>query len=141
MRKDSLQSRYADSYLKTAVLTATPGQLTLMLFDGALKFINQARSGFQENNDIRRCEHVHNAITRAQAIVAELQHTLNLNVEGRLPQTLFQLYDYIFSQLQKANLEKDPAPLDLAESCLRPIRDSWAAMLHKQVNEAVNVPA
>ncbi len=127
-----ISSRYADSYRRTAIQTASPGQLTLMLFDGALKHMEQARLAFEEENEMRRCEQVHNAVSRAQAIVAELQHTLNMDIEGDLPATLFQLYDFIFNQLQKTNLEKTPEPLAQAESCLRPIRDGWAEMMDNQ---------
>lgn len=124
-----MTSRYAESYRKTAIQTASPGHLTLMLFDGALKFIDQTRQAFEEENEMRRCELIHNSISRAQAIVSELQHTLNMDIEGDLPKTLFQLYDYVFSQLQKTNLEKNIEYLDNAANCLEPIRDSWADML------------
>lgn len=125
-------ARYAQSYRTTAIQTASPGQLTLMLFDGALKYMDQARAAFEEANEMRRYEQIHNAVARAQAIISELQHTLNMEVEGDLPTTLFKLYEYIFAQLQKTNLEKDMQYLENARNCLEPIRDSWSEMLAGQ---------
>ena len=65
-----------------------------MLFDGALRFMTAAEIGFQEENFARRNEQIHNNILRAQAIITELQATLNMEVGGEFSENLYRLYDF-----------------------------------------------
>lgn len=123
--------QYARSYKVVSIETASPGKLILMLFDGALRFLDAALDGFEIENDTRRNETVNNNILRAQSIVAELQSCLDLTVEGELPMTLYRLYDFVYDQFQKANLKKSRQPLRVAEDILSGIRESWAEMLSK----------
>ena len=123
--------QYARSYKTVSIETASPGKLILMLFDGALRFLDAALDGFEIENDTRRNETVNNNILRAQSIIAELQSCLDLSVDGELPMTLYRLYDFVYDQLQKANLKKSRRPLRVAEDILSGIRESWAEMLSK----------
>lgn len=125
------KSRYAQSYKSTAVETASPARLTLMLFDGGLRFIDQALSSFDDPNLIQMNTRVHTNVTRAQAIVVELQSTLNHEVGGEFSATMHRLYDYIYHRLNEGNLGKKPQPIVEAQSCLRELRDAWAEMLAK----------
>jgi flagellar protein FliS len=119
----------ARKYTEKTIQTASPGKLVLLLFDGALRFMNQAREGFKEENFMKRNETINNNLIKAQNIVAELQSSLDMNVPGELPGTLYKLYDFVYYQLQQANLKKDTEPIGHAEKTIKDLRDAWAEML------------
>lgn len=123
----------AASYRAVAVRTATPGQLILMLFDGALRFIGAAEHGFKEENIVVRNEAVHNNIVKALNILRELQSSLDLKTGGEFAKEMYGLYDFMSSQLQLANIEKDQVPLNHVNKILGEIRDSWSEMLNKSL--------
>lgn len=127
--------RQANPYQKASIETASPGQIILMLYDGALRFLSQAKDGFSLDNPIQRNERVNNNIVRVLNIVAELKDSLNHKVEGDLPKTLDDLYDFIYHHLSQANIKKDPAHLPDCERVLKNLRDSWAEMLLTQEND------
>jgi flagellar protein FliS len=122
----------AGSYGATAVSTASPGVLVLMLFDGALRFISRAEYGFGLESLARRNEEIHNNVVKAQLILRELQASLDLEVEGELPQQMYALYDFMISQLLAANVRKDVEPLRAIQPMLVDLRDAWDEMLRKQ---------
>src|ERR1041384_1298695 len=102
---------YARTYRANAVLTASPGQLVLMLYDGALKALNLARdSCYQPVDDPRRIESINTQLLKAQAILAELQGGLNMEAGGEFAQTMYRLYDYHNRRLFEANRRKEVAP-------------------------------
>jgi flagellar secretion chaperone FliS len=128
-----LATGYARTYRANAVLTASPGQLVLMLYDGALKAIALAREAFETPaDDPRRIEIINKQLLKAQDIVHELQNGLNLEVGGEFARTLHRLYDYHNRRLLEANLRKEVAPLIEVERLLRELRDAWAQMLGQQ---------
>lgn len=132
----------ARTYRANAVLTASPGQLVLMLYDGALKALALAQSALvQPLDNPRRIEEINRHLLKAQAIIAELQGGLNLRDGGEFAQTMNRLYDYHNRRLFEANLRKDPAPVAEVERLLREIRNAWAEMLCKHAGnpEAVHV--
>lgn len=106
-------------YQQNAVQTAAPGELTLMLYNGLVKFVKKARMAMEEK-DIKGSS---DALIRSQEIVAYLNETLDHRYE--LSQNLSALYEYMASQLVQANIKKDPEiageVLDLAEE----LRDTW----------------
>lgn len=122
-------SKIAKSYTSQAIETASPGKLVLMLFDGALRFMTASREGFKEENFMKRNETINNNLIKAQNIVAELQSSLDMDVSGELPGTLYKLYDFVYYQLQQANLKKETEPIDHAEKTIKELRDAWAEML------------
>jgi flagellar protein FliS len=119
-----------------AISTATPGQLILMLYDGALRSTAIAINGFQEPDLARRYEIISNNLVKAQEILRELQVSLDLRVPGGFSQRMWALYDYYIDQLQQANLRKDPEPIRVVERLLGKIRDAWAEMLNRSVSRA-----
>lgn len=124
---------YARTYQTQSVLTASPGRLVLMLYDGALKFLALAQEGFrQPESDPRRFELINNNLQKAQNILNELQATLNHGAGGDLSTTLDRLYDYYSRRLFEANLKKQPEPVAEVERFLRELRDAWAEMLCKE---------
>src|SRR5688572_17889972 len=103
---------YARTYRTNAVLTASPGQLVLMLYDGALKALGLALEGFNEPADNpRRIELINQQLLKAQAILNELQNGLNLEAGGDFARTMHRLYDYHSRRLMEANLRKQVEPV------------------------------
>ena len=124
---------YARTYRSNAILTASPGQLVLMLYDGALKALALAREAFATPaEDPRRIQGINQQLLKAQAILTELQNGLNLETGGEFAQTMHRLYDYHNRRLFEANLRKQEAPVIEVERLVRELRDAWAQMLSQQ---------
>ncbi|MDI1249338.1 MAG: flagellar export chaperone FliS [Lacunisphaera sp.] len=128
-----LAQNYARTYRSNSVLTASPGQLVLMLYDGALKALGQAGEAFNRPpEDYRRIATINEQLLKAQNIIGELQGTLNLEAgDGQLAREMDRLYDYYIPKLMEANMRKEPGPVKEVERLLRDLRDGWAEMLHK----------
>jgi|688.fasta_scaffold519936_2 flagellar protein FliS len=129
-------SQLVSSYKSVAVTTASPGQLVLMLFDGALRFLSVATHGFQLENIALRNEQIHNNLVKAQKIIRELQCSLDMKVEGDFPKTMFALYEFMIEQLQTANIAKDVVPIGVVERLLGEVRGAWAQMLEQSATVA-----
>ena len=128
-----LAQGYARTYRANAVLTASPGQLVLMLFDGALRALAIARDALgRPESDMRRIEVINQQLLKAQAIISELQGGLNFEAGGEVATTLNQLYDYYNRRLLEANLRKQVGPVIEVERMLGELRSGWAEMLCKQ---------
>jgi flagellar secretion chaperone FliS len=103
---------YARAYQAQAVLTASPGQLILMLYDGALRFLGHARDALQAGEENpKRIEIINTNLVKAQNIIAELQACLNHDAGGEHSRNLDRLYDYYLRRLFEANLRKQPAEM------------------------------
>ncbi|MBI1369114.1 MAG: flagellar export chaperone FliS [Planctomycetes bacterium] len=126
------QSAYAspDAYLKTKVLTASPVELRLMLFDGAIKFCRQGRHALGQ----QKFEAMYNALTRAQNIVLELSNSLKHEHDPALCDKLTALYHYIYRRLVDANIGRDIAAVDETIKLLEYERETWV-MLMKRLAE------
>jgi flagellar secretion chaperone FliS len=114
------------SYQQNSVTTASPGELTLMLYNGCLKFILQAKKAIADKN----IEAKNTNIQKAQNIIRELMVTLNMDQE--VSQNMMSLYDYLNRQLIEANLKSDAAILDEVEGLVTEFRDTWKEVI--QVN-------
>jgi len=108
-----------EAYKSNTVFTATKEELTLMLYDGALKFCNQALLAL-EKKDV---EKANTMIMKVQAIIREFQITLDKKYE--VSGQLNSLYNYIYNQLVLANLKKDTEILLEAKEMIRSLRDTW----------------
>jgi flagellar secretion chaperone FliS len=117
-----LAGRAADRYRQTEVQSRTPVELVIMLYDGALRFIDVARASI-ERNDI---EARGRAISRALDIISELRSTLDHEKGGELAGSLERLYAYVTGRLVDASVKRDPRPLEEATSLLRTLRDAWS---------------
>lgn len=128
-----LAQGYARTYRANAVLTASPGQLVLMLYDGALKALALAIDAFsRQQDDPRSIEVINTQLLKAQAIIHELQGGLNFEVGGEFAQTMNRLYEYHNRRLFEANLRKTVEPVVEVEKLVRELREAWAEMLTKQ---------
>lgn len=129
-----LATTYARTYKSNSVLTAGPGQLVLMLFDGALRAMGNAREALaRPEEDVQRLQVVNAQLLKAQAIIGELQGTLNFSAgDGSLARELDRLYDYYGRRLTEANLRKQAGPIEEVERLLRELRNGWAEMLRQE---------
>jgi flagellar protein FliS len=134
-----LATGYARTYRANSILTASPGQLVLMLYDGALKAVAIAKDAFAwpEDNP-KRIETINQQLLKAQEILSELQSGLNLEGGGEFARTMYRLYDYHTRRLLEANIRKDVAPVIEVERLVRELRDAWAEMLAQQGAGAVD---
>lgn len=124
----------AQAYRKNAVVTASPGQLVLMLFDGALRALAIAREAFAlPPEDMRRIAVINTQLIKTQSIIAELQGTLNLDAgDGQFAREMYRLYDYYSRRLIEANLRKQVEPVIEVERLIGDVRSAWAEMLRQQ---------
>lgn len=119
-----------NQYKQNAVFTATPEELTLMLYDGSIKFMNIAKYSI-ENDDIQRA---HEALIRAQDIIIELNSSLNMEYE--LSTNFRRLYEFILDRLIDANIQKEIEPIDEALEILTEMRATWKEAM-QQVKKKV----
>jgi flagellar secretion chaperone FliS len=107
------------TYKNNQVQTATPGELTLMLYEGAIKFCNIAILGIEQNN----IEKANNNIKKCRAIITELRATLNFDYP--VAQDFENVYLYIGQRLSDANIQKDKDILEEVLEHLRTMKDTW----------------
>lgn len=120
------------AYRNNSVLTASPGQLVLMLYDGALRSLESAMEGFgRPSNDWRRIDVISNGLLKAQAILRELRSNLDHEAGGEVTKSLDQLYDYYLRRLEEASLRMDVKGVEEVQRLLKDLRDGWAEMLTK----------
>src|SRR5579883_373318 len=113
------------SYHQTATLTAPPGQVILMLYDGALRFLDRALSGFQCDDPGELNMAVNNNLQRAREIIRELDFALDLDRGGELAMTLHRLYEYFDRLIHSSNLKKQRAGIDEVIRHLTVLREAW----------------
>ena len=114
----AINNPYA-KYKEQSVNTATPEELTLMLYNGCIKFINIAELAIEDKDISKANEN----IQKAQAIINELNITLNMDIE--LSENLRILYDFVNSRLIDANISKNKEHLGDAKSIVSDMRDTW----------------
>ena len=110
-------------YANNRILTASPAELTLMLYEGAIKFCNIAIMAI-ENKDI---EKAHTNIMKAQRIIDEFQLTLDFKYE--IANDFNNVYNYLMQRLREANLTKDKEILEEVNTHLRVMRDTWKEVM------------
>lgn len=110
------------AYQNSAIETASPEQLTLMCYDGALRFMRRAIIAC-ENNDLARLSE---SVGRAQAVINELNVTLNMEAGGPIAENLRQIYLFVNRHLSHASVKRDIAALEECIKLIAGIRDAWA---------------
>jgi len=124
-------SEPTNEYLRNAVMTASPAQLQLMLYDGAIRFASQAREALQARDFARSYE----LLRRAERIVLELDSGLRPEVNPDLCKRMAALYAFIHRKLLEADVHKDVSCLDDALKILRHIRETWVMLMDKLAQE------
>lgn len=117
------------SYRHVSTNTASPGQLVVMLYDGAIKFLERALTGFEFDDPGAFNETISNNILRAQQIIAELNGSLDMKQGGEISATLRRLYDYMDGLLTRGNLHKTRGEIDETIRHLTELRGAWREML------------
>lgn len=125
----AINQAYAQ-YNRNKILTASPAELTLLLYDGAIKFCNVALLGLEQKD----MEKVHINITKAEDIIVEFQATLNHKYA--VAEDFDKIYKYIYELLVEANIKKDRELLERALNELRGMRDTWKEVMAKTKNGA-----
>ena len=120
------------SYRQITTLTASPGQIILMLYDGALRSLERSLPGFSLADPAEANMTIHNNIQRAQEIIHELDCALNMEQGGEFASTLRRLYDYFDRRIRESNLQKKRAGVEEVIIHLTVLRDAWATMLQNQ---------
>jgi flagellar protein FliS len=109
------------AYRESAVLTASPEQLVVMLYDGAGRFLRQAEAAYGEG----ALEHAHDRLGRGEAIIDELLATLDMD-QGEIAERLQAIYVYCKRCLMDARLKRDTAQISLVIRLLAELREAWA---------------
>jgi flagellar protein FliS len=117
------------SYKETQIKTATPGKLILMMYDGAIKNLNQALQDM--DNEHHRYDSISNSLIKAQDIIAELMISLDFERGGDIARNLFGLYVFMNRRLLDGNIQKDRAPLEEVKTLLIELRGAWAEVADK----------
>lgn len=112
---------YLKQYQQTEVKTASPEKLLIMLYDGAIQFLNKAKIGIADKN----IEETHNNIVGAQKIISEFMNTLDLNLGGEVARNLYNLYEYLHYRLIQANIKKDIDMVDEVLTHLKDLKQTW----------------
>jgi len=116
-------------YRKSAIDGASPLQLVIMLYDGAMRFLNAAKVAMEEGNLHKQNE----MCIRAQDIVTELISCLDTKQGGEIATNLFALYTFVFDRIVQGNIEDTPIYLDQATKVLSDLRESWS-QIEKQTS-------
>ena len=121
------QQQYAQ-YNTTKIMSASPAELTLMLYEGAIKFCNMAIMGI-EHNDIQKAN---NSIKRVQRIIDEFRATLDMRYP--VAEDFDRVYKYLLERLLEANIKKDKEILEEVNTHLHSMRDTWKEVMKRTGN-------
>ena len=119
----------AEAYKRQQILTATPEALTLMLYNGALRFMTEGREALEKKD----FEEANTALQKAQNIITEFRVTLNMEYD--IAHQLMPLYNYVYDRLVEANLKSDVDKIDEAKHLISELRDAWAKAMVKARKE------
>lgn len=113
----------AQLYQQNSINTASPAKLTLMLYDGAIKFCNIGLEGIEEK-DIQKA---HDNIMKAEKIIMQLRTSLDMKYP--VAEDFDRVYDYIYRRLVEANMKKDAEVLKEATEHIKTMRDTWKEVM------------
>ena len=119
----------AEAYKRQQIMTATPEALTLMLYNGCLKFMNEGKDAVEA----KQYENANNLLQRAQQIISEFRITLNMDYE--ISHQLMPLYNYCYDRLVEGNMKSDTAMIQEAIDIIKELRDAWAQAMKKARQE------
>lgn len=125
----AFQGAAASAYQGTKIKTSSPAELTLMLYDGAIKFCHMAKSALEKND----YENTNKFIQKARKIIVEFRNNLDFNYP--VAQDFDRVYEYIYYTLVDANVKKDMALLEEATGRIKEMRDTWKEVMEKVKEE------
>ena len=115
----------AEAYKRQQIMTATPEALTLMLYNGCLKFMNEGKDAIEA----KQWEQANTSLQKAQNIISEFRITLNMEYE--ISKQLMPLYNYTYDRLVEGNIKSDTAMVQEAIDIIKEWRDAWAQAMKK----------
>lgn len=115
----------AEAYKRQQIMTATPEALTLMLYNGCLRFLSEGMKALEE----KKYEEANTALQKAQKIINEFRMTLKMEYE--ISKQLLPLYNYCYDRIFIGNLKSDLAPIREAQTIMTELRDAWAQAMKK----------
>ncbi len=122
-----------NQYQQNQISTASPEQILLMLYDGAIRFTRRAISGLEENKpELKR-----SGVSKAMAIISEFSNSLNHEVGGEIAEDLDALYDFMIRELTAGNLHDDIKKLKVVEKLLVDLREGWGEAVDLNRKEIV----
>lgn len=128
---------FYNQYQNNQVTTASPEQLLIMMYDGAIRFVRQAAEAMAAGERVRKLE----SISKAIGIVSELANTLDHEVGGEIAENLDALYHFMIRELTQANLKNDADKLRVVEELLSGLRETWVQAIEISRQEKGAVPA
>ncbi len=130
------QKNHYDAYKNTEISTADQKKLILMLYDGAIRFLQIAIKKMQpQNYDV-----VNNHIIKSQDIITELMLSLDMKEGGEIASNLFNIYAYLKKRLLEANIAKDASMVEETVRLLSQLRDAWAQVSDNNEQKRQNIP-
>lgn len=127
------------AYKETKVRTASQGKLIVMLYDEALKQLDAAIGGLE--NQSKQLDMIHNAILKAQDIITELMVSLDFDRGGEIAKNLFNLYMFFNRQLMESNVKKEIEPVKDVRRLMCDLRDAWVKIENTQVEGSAAGPS
>ena len=129
----------SNSYQQTDILTASPMQLIIMLYDECLKSLDKAVAAFQVD-DPSRIATIGSNLLHAQNIVTELAISLDMENGGEIAHNLHRLYDFALNHLSQANVQQNVQPIHEVITMLSELRDAWTQVAQHEVKSEVARP-
>ena len=114
-------NQYVKQYQKTTVETASNEKILIMLYDGAIQFLNKAKIALNEKN----YEQSHNNLMGAQRILEEFINTIDKEPNPELANNLINLYEYFITRLVQANIKHEIGPVDEVLKFLKDLKSTW----------------
>lgn len=127
-------SPYVKTYKNQRVETASPEAILIMLYEGAIRFLNVAKKAHQDKDMVT----YHNQIIKAQQIVFELMTALDLKIGGEIAQNLYALYEYLHYQLIQADMKRDLKLLEEVLTHLRELKSTWEQAIQSTKKETAD---
>ena len=125
---------YINQYQNSQILNASPEQILIMLYDGAIRFCRQAKQAMASGDKLVQGE----KISKTMAIVCEFSNSLDRKVGGEIADDLDALYDFIIRELTRAGRESDPKALETVDTLLSDLRQTWVEAV--EINREAKAP-
>jgi len=114
-------NQYVKQYQKSSIETASREQILIMLYDGAIQFLNKAKVAMQN----KEYEAIHNNLMGAQNIIQEFINSMDREVAPQLAENLISLYEYFIRRLVQANMKRQMEPIDEVLKYLKSLKATW----------------
>ena len=128
---------YIKQYQKNQIETATPEKILIMLYDGAIQYLNVVKATMNEPRNAENIQKVHNNMIGAQRIITEFMNTLDMEVGGEVAQNLYDLYNYLYNRLVEANIKKDVSMVEEVLAHIKELKETWVQAINISQKEKV----